>query len=216
MDLNEDALAEFLLLNFVLGDHTFRKGEKVKRLLDIPKFEVYEDATVSDVENALRESIQRITNGKEKIGIFLSGGKDSRLLLALTNSLKINVTAVTISDGTGGVEDIVGSKVAKTLKIPHKLLRVPNAFSPDIISEIVDLTYGLISFSGILPTYLLKNELRDNFDIILSGNLMTEIMDMCERRWYESNEPIKVTRRKFFRGILLKKEYANMVENHRD
>lgn len=213
MDLNEDAIAECLLLKYVLGDHTFRKGEKVKRLLDVPKFEVYEGATVSDVENALKKSIQKITEGKEKVGIFLSGGKDSRLLLALANSLKIDVTAVTISDRIGRIEDAVASKVAKTLKIPHKILRIPNTFSPDIISEIVDITDGLIPFSGLLPLYLLKEELSEKFDIILSGDLMSEIMDMCEYRWYESKDPIKVMKRKHFIGKnLLKKEYADMVE----
>lgn len=214
MDLNEDAITEFLTLQYVLGDHTFRKGEKAKRPHDVPKFEVYDGAKISDVEDALKESIQKATKAKKKIGFLLSGGKDSRLLLALAKSLDLDLTALSITDREDRSELAVANQVAEALNVPHEILKLPDSFSPDVILEIVKLTDGLVSFIGYIPMYLLKDKLS-NFDAVLTGDLVTEIMDMGEYRWYESKDPIKVLKRKHFGAgrILLKEKYLKKVED---
>ncbi len=213
MILNKDAIAEFLTLQYVLGDHTFRKGEQVKRSMDVPKYEVYNDANISDVETALKESIEQSTKGKKEIGFLLSGGKDSRLLLALAKSLDIDMTALSITDRSDRAELAVAGMIAHSLNVPHKILTLPDSYSPDVISDIVKITDGLIPILGYMPVYMLRDQLK-RFDVVLTGDLVTEIMDMCEYRWYESKDPMAVMKRKHFGAgrTLLKEKHVQNVE----
>jgi len=215
MELDREAIAEFLLLNYILGDRSFVKGKKTKIPIKIPKLKLYDNASSEDVENALTNSIQKATKNKEKIGVFLSGGKDARLLLALANSLQLDVTAITVGDIDNRDEEKTALKVTKTLKVPHKIVRLPDVISPNIVSEIGKVVDGSTQFSGAAPTYLIKDELSEDFDLILSGNLMTEIMDTCEFRWYDSKNPLEVMKRKHFQGgELLKKKYQDIAKEN--
>ena len=84
MELNKEAIAEFLSLGYALDDQTFRKGEETKLKVDIPDIEIF-DATISDVENALKESISKSTKGYDKIGVLL----EDTFLFSSRHSLKI-------------------------------------------------------------------------------------------------------------------------------
>ena len=211
MSLDEGAISEFILLNYVIGDHSFIKGRRTKLRIDVPKLEKYKNTTFSDVEDALKNSIEKVTENKDKVSVLLSGGKDARLLLALASSLNLDVTAITVGDKTNRYEEKAASDVTKKMGVAHKIVRIPDIISPDIISEIGEVTDGTSSFSIIAPIYLIREELSD-FDIVLSGNLMTEIMDTCEYRWYDSKNPVEVMKRKHFHGgKLLKKEYLDIA-----
>lgn len=214
MELDKEAIAEFLSLGYVLGDRTFIKGKKKKIEIDIPKLEVF-DADISDVEDALKKSIEAVTKGKDRIGVLLSGGKDARLLIALVNSLGLDVTGVNVGDKRNRDEEKIAAKVAKALGVPFKFVNIPDDISPSIVSEIGSVSDGLISFSGCSPIYLIRDDLAKDFDIVLAGTLMTEVMDTCEYRWYDSKNPLDVMKRKHLKGSkLLVPEYAKKVEEN--
>ena len=215
MELDKEAISEFLLLNYILGDRSFVKGKKTKIPVKTPELKLYENATVDDVENALKNSIEKITKNKGKIGVFLSGGKDARLVLGLAKSLGLDVTGITVGDIDDRDEEKTAKKVARSLNVPHSLVKLPNDISPNIVSEIGEVIDGSTQFSGVVPIYLIRNEIPDDFDILLSGNLMTEIMDTCEFRWYDSEKPVEIMQRKHFQGgELLKDEYANVAKEN--
>lgn len=215
MELDKESISEFLLLGYVLGDKTFRKGENAKTIIDIPKWDKRENATIADVENALKKSIEKKTKNKKRVGVLLSGGKDARLLVSLAKSLNMDVTAVTVGDTENRAEEKAAAGVAKALNVDHKLVRIPEKVSSDIVTELERHTDGLVPFSGLAPVYLIKDQLCKDFDVVLSGNLMTEIMDACELRWYDSKNPVKVMERKHFQGeLLLKDEYLNIAKNN--
>jgi asparagine synthetase B (glutamine-hydrolysing) len=215
MQLDKESISEFLLLGFVLGDKSFIKGEKAKIKVIIPKFVKKEKTSVKDVENALKNSIEKKTKNKKRVGVLLSGGKDARLLLSLAKSLNLDVSAVTVGDIDNRPEEKAAIGVTKALKVDHKLVRIPENVSPDIVSEIGRYTDGLVPFSGITPVYLIRDQLCNDFDVVLSGNLMTEIMDTCELRWYDSKNPVEVMERKHFQGgFLLKDDYLNIAKNN--
>jgi len=109
MKINYDAVAEFLLLGFVLGDNTFREGEKTERIVDVPEFETNRNSSVSDVEESLNVSIENAVGGKENIAIQLSGGTDTRLIVTLAHSLGIDFTAVTYGE-KGSVDIEIAKK----------------------------------------------------------------------------------------------------------
>lgn len=213
MQLDKESISEFLLLGYVLGDKSFIKGEKAKTKVAIPKFAKKENTTINDVENALKNSIEKKTKNKKRVGVLLSGGKDARLLLSLAKSLDLNVSAVTVGDSDNRAEEKAAAGVTKALKVDHKLVKIPENVSPDIVSEIGRHTDGLVPFSGITPVYLIRDKLCKDFDVILSGNLMTEIMDTCELRWYDSKNPVEVMERKHFQGgFLLKDDYLSIAK----
>jgi hypothetical protein len=54
MKINYDAVAEFLTLGFVLGDDTFREGEKAERIVDVSEFETNRNSSIADVEESLK------------------------------------------------------------------------------------------------------------------------------------------------------------------
>ena len=123
MNVNDNAVAEFLTLGFVLGDNTFREGEKAERIVDVPEFETNRNSSVADVEESLKVSIENAVRGKENVAIHLSGGKDTRLIVTLAHSLGLDFTAVT--SGEKGCVDIeIAKKVAKKVQVPHRISEI--------------------------------------------------------------------------------------------
>ncbi len=120
MEINDNAVAEFLTLGFVLGDDTFREGEKAERIVDVPEFETNRNSSVSDVEESLKVSIENAVRGKENVAIQLSGGKDTRLIVTLAHSLGIDFTAVTYGE-KGSVDIEIAKKVAKKMRVQHRI-----------------------------------------------------------------------------------------------
>lgn len=114
MKVNDNAVAEFLTLGFVLGDDTFREGEKAERKVDVPEFETNRNSSISYVEESLKMSIENAVRGKENIAIHLSGGKDTRLIVTLAHSLGIDFTAVTYGE-KGSVDIEIAKKVANEM-----------------------------------------------------------------------------------------------------
>jgi len=215
MELDKESISEFLLLGYVLGDKSFRKDVNAKTQISIPKWEKQEKTSISDVENALRNSIEKKTKNKKRVGVLLSGGKDARLLVSLAKSLNLDVAAVTVGDAENRAEEKAAAGVAKALNVDHRLVRLPENISSDIVSELESCTDGLVPFSGLAPSYLIKDQLCKDFDVVLNGNLMTEIMDTCELRWYDSKNPIEVMERKHFQcEFLLKDEYLKAAKKN--
>ena len=210
MEINYDAVAELLTLGFVWGDNTI-EGKKVNRTLVVPEFETYKGATVLDVEEALKNSIERVVKGKDQIGVHLSGGKDTRLIAALARSLGIEITGITFSD-PGDVDEIIARKVAKCLGIPHKICTVTtDNYSPEVMSEIVQDTDGLISFQSLLFEHIFNKKLANDFDVVLSWRLMSEIMDTWDFKKYPKN-PLEAMKKRLGYLPIIKEEYVDTIE----
>ena len=186
MEINDNAVAEFLTLGFVLGDDTFSEGEKAERIVDVPEFETNRRSSVSDVEESLKVSIENAVRGKENVAIHLSGGKDTRLIVTLAHSLGIDFTAVTYGE-KGCVDIEIAKKVAKKMRVPHRIYEItPNDFSVDNIYEVVKGTDGLVSFTSFAGGYQSDKKTFSGFDVVLAGSLMSEIMDTWDLKiWME-------------------------------
>lgn len=186
MKINYDAVAEFLTLGFVLGDDTFREGEKAERIVDVPEFETNRNSSIADVEESLKVSIENAVRGKENVAIQLSWGKDTRLIVTLAHSLGIDFTAVTHGE-KGSVDIEIAKKVANEMQVQHKVYEItPNDFSVDNIYEVVKGTDGLVSFTSFAGGYQSDKKTFSGFDVVLAGSLMSEIMDTWDLKiWME-------------------------------
>jgi len=186
MIVNDNAVAEFLTLGFVLGDDTFREGEKAERKVDVPEFETNRNSSVSDVEESLKVSIENAVRGKENVAIHLSGGKDTRLIVTLAHALGLDFTAVTYGE-KGSVDIEIAKKVANEMQVQHKIYEItPNDFSVGYIYEVVKGTDGLVPFTSLVGGYQSDEETFPGFDVVLAGVLMSEIMDTWDLKiWME-------------------------------
>lgn len=210
-NINHNSISEFLTLGFTLEDNTFRNGEKINRLTKMPEFETNRKSSINDVEISLKNSIKKAVKGKEKIAVHLSGGKDTRLVAALTNSLGINFTAVTFGENTS-VDIVISKKIAKKLDVEHKIYsqKLEDIFNLKNINEFVKSTDGLLPFT-YLSTYIIDNEISKEFDVILSGNMMSEIMDTWDFKKHPK-DPLKEMKKRwrYFPTIVTDK-YKNNI-----
>ena len=175
MKINYDAVAEFLLLGFVLGDDTFSEGEKAERIVDVPEFETNRNSSVSDVEESLKVSIENAVRGKENIAIHLSGGKDRRLIVKLVHALGLDFTAVTYGE-KGSVDIEIAKKVAKKIRVPHRISEIMDTW--DFKKYPKDPLEAMKKRWGYLP--IVKEEYQRYIDDMLSdlydGKSLEEIL----------------------------------------
>ncbi len=210
MKINYDAVAEFLTLGFVLGDDTFREGEKAERIIDVPEFETNRNSSVSDVEESLKLSIENAVRGKENVAIQLSGGKDTRLIVTLAHSLGIDFTAVTYGE-KGSVDIKIAKKVAKKIRVQHRISEItPQNFSVDDIYETVKATEGLVPFNSFLGRYQSTKKLFPEFDVVLAGSLMSEIMDTWDFKKYPKDS-LEAMKKRWGYLPIVKAEYQSYI-----
>jgi hypothetical protein len=209
--INYDAIAEFLTLGFVLGDHTFRMGEKAERIMEIPPFETNRKSTVNNVEESLKNSIEDAVKGKKNIAVHLSGGRDTRLITGLMKSLKIDFTAVTFGE-KNCTDIIIAKKIAKKLNLRHKIFEITSKdFSINNINDTVKGVDGLIPFSSMHIGYQFNKKLFPENDIILAGSMMSEIMDTWDFTRIQ-NDPLNAMKKRWNYLDIVNDEYRHKVD----
>ncbi len=172
--LDRRALAAFLALEYPLGESTF-----VEQIALVPpatclswkgglmRLETYwrpwalspsplqaRDRWLEGLLHYLREAVarQRLREGED--GVLLSGGLDSRLLLALMVAEGRRPRTYTF--GLRGSDDARwAAEVARTLHLPHHLAVLHPSRWPQIVEEAVRLTEGM---TGAVHFHLLWGE----------------------------------------------------------
>ena len=115
-----------------------------------------------------KNAIHKRIKGKEKIAIPLSGGLDSRLLVAFTQMKNSNIFAFT-HDEKGGDEHRIAKIVAKHFKLSQYELFQFNGYSIlNNLEEAVRLKGGMVQHSAILLD-MAKN-MSNQYDVFLNGS----------------------------------------------
>lgn len=212
MGINFEAAAEFLTLGFVIGDETLETGKKVTRTLDVPEFKTSKSPTIKDIEESLKNSIEKAVKGKKNIAIQLSGGKDTRLNAALAYSMDIDFTAVTYGE-KGSVDIKIAKKVANELGVKHKVYDVtPSIFTKEAIYDFVKKIDGLLSFDASIASYILDKKIAEEFDVILSGQMMSEMMDTMDIAKYPKDN-IELMKTRWGYTPIVKPKYLQKLNN---
>ena len=212
MKVNDNAVAEFLSLGFVLGDDTFREGEKAERIVDVLEFETNRKSSVSDVEESLKVSLEYAVRDKKNVAIHLSGGKDTRLIVTLAHALGLDFTAVTYGE-KGSVDIEIAKKVAKKMQVRHKIYEItPNDFSVNNIYEVAKGTDGLVPFTSLVGGYQSDKKTFPGFDVVLAGALMSEIMDTWDFKKYPQ-DPLEAMKKRWGYLPILKAEYMSYIDD---
>jgi asparagine synthase (glutamine-hydrolysing) len=135
-------------------------------------------AFTAEFENTFSRVIPRYFNSDSPIGISLTGGLDTRLILACqprTSQCAVSYTFAGIDGETLDVQ--LAARVASARKIPHHILRVSNDFFDNFASladRTVYITDGYYGVCGAHEIYL--NRLAKSLaPVRLTGNFGSEV-----------------------------------------
>ncbi|MCK4320992.1 hypothetical protein KAX08_00515 [candidate division WOR-3 bacterium] len=161
-ELNLESVFEFFLFQKILNNRTYYKGSKRLSKATILYFRDDELVTeqywnmeynignypkkyyVEALHDTLIKATERRTRGNHRMGILLSGGLDSRIILAADEKNKIK-TAFTLGDFENR-EVRIAKKVANTTGCRHIFLKRDLDHYFRMVDEAVDIGDGMYTF----------------------------------------------------------------------
>lgn len=164
LEVNQEAFFEFLHFQRLFGETTFDKSTKTLPPGSIVTFskiqlsaeydrywtpnrtEKYSDTkdSAEALAFALRTSVHRKTEGTENIGLLLSGGLDSRVILGALQG-KAGVTAFTVGSNRNN-EVRVAESLAKTAGVPFEFVQRPEDQYANALLGSSAVSGGMFSF----------------------------------------------------------------------
>lgn len=190
VEVDTEALSDFLTFQFVLGDSTLFSG--IKRLLpghtltadrngvridrywglrfDIDQNLVTERAD-RRIEELLDESVDIHLRSDVPVAAYASGGLDSSLVAALatTRLEKLETYHGHFTEGPEFSEQQYGREVAEHIGVQFNDYRITEA---DVLRTIEDAVYAMDypeAGPGLLPQYVLAEHVADKFRVVLGG-----------------------------------------------
>lgn len=145
-----------------------------------------EDQVVDQLDHVLRSAVQRHMVSDVPLGAFLSGGKDSSLVVALMQS----VTAKPVNTYTIGFDDpryneaSIAQNTAKILGTHHHELILGASDMLKLIHSIPEWFDEPFADSSLLPTYLVSRFARHDVTVALSGDGGDELFGGYNRYVY--------------------------------
>lgn len=162
-DLDQIALLQFLRLQAVLGERTYFQGMKylrqasclefnwasnelkVKSYWDFSHVEEnpvdFEEA-VDTAGRLLLQGVERMTDGTLRLGVYLSGGLDSRTLASMARTLGYPITTITYGE-PGCRDEILARRIARRIGSDHHYFPFLDGQWVEQYSELhMDLTEG--------------------------------------------------------------------------
>jgi len=190
--INEEAIPEFLAFSFLLGDKTFFQGVKYlppanilmydasasllkqKRYWDFSKKAASRGFTVQSYESYLKvfkklaaKAVERRVQDKEKVGVFLSGGLDSRIVAGFASQ-----TGKEIVTFTFGARDCIQKRIAEAISqrlgVKNVFYEIPSDFIARYSEEIVFRGDGLVRIRDCHFISMLE-KVRSEVDTVLMG-----------------------------------------------
>jgi len=180
---------KYRTLEFEFKEYPFfcKSCKKEKALIEIPsqKIKVCKSCYNNFFENRVKKTIEKykMINSQDKVGVFLSGGKDSSALLAVLKKLypELNLQAVFLNLGikyhSEKIESVV-KKLCDTLEVPLYVHNLPEkeGFS---IDDFV-FTYfrnKVCSACGAIKRYLFSKIAKDlGLTVIATGHHLDDVV----------------------------------------
>ena len=190
--INIEGIGDLLAFEFLLGERTL-----VREICSVPSasYIEWENGEIktkkywnfnfkykkSDLEFPRRllklyeksvDNVLKTKGSSERVGIFLSGGLDSRLLFGVL--LKKNIEFLTITYDTnppGGINPDLSKKISEQFGIENIIVDFPSdiAESPEIIKEAVWITDGLTPWHFFYNMNFDLNCLHRHVDVIINN-----------------------------------------------
>jgi asparagine synthase (glutamine-hydrolysing) len=220
--INIEGIGDLLAFEFLLGERTL-----VSEICSIPaaSYIEWENGKIkkkkywnfnfkykkSDLEYPRRllelyeKSVDNVLKTKgsgERVGIFLSGGLDSRLLFGVL--VRKNIEFLTITYDTnppGGVNPAIGERISEQFCIKNIIVDFPHdaADSPDIIKESVWITDGLTPWHFFYNMNFDLNRLHRYVDVVINNPRQGEFFgeDLSMNELTSALTPMEILRNNF-------------------
>jgi asparagine synthase (glutamine-hydrolysing) len=191
--LNLESVVELLTFSFLLGNKSLLKGINLlppshmlicdceREEFELRKywdFKFQEETAPKCLEDYIKEfdfkfekAIRRRILDKDRIGIFLSGGVDSRLLACYTKKIadRMGKTVLSFTFGTKNcVQKKIAKEVADKLGIENIFLELSSNWIENMANEIIYKGDGHLRIRDAHFVSCLR-EIREEVDIILAG-----------------------------------------------
>jgi len=185
------AVAEYIRFQHLLGDRTFfenvrllpngsvlsidvRQGRlALRRYWDFDRIPtlpagVTFDEAVEEAGRLLRQSVERRLKAPGRVGVYLSGGMDSRVILGLIGRQRMPVPTVTF--GQRGSRDVVyAGRIARAMGSDHHWFELETgAWVPQVAERHLELTEGYQSWIHAHGLSVLERA-RQLMDVNLTG-----------------------------------------------
>jgi len=208
--MNENSITESLVIGRPLTNFSFSNNI---HLGEIPKIKPNGNGTINSVIKALKKDLEE--NAKGKVGLLLSGGKDSRMLAAIMKDIGLDVICYTYHAYPNSAEVRIAKKVAKVLDFKHKFIKlnVDKIYNQNLIDKIIKITDGSPRFQSLLVNMNMKKVFES--DIIVTGDLITEFLDSGEYRSWKDGSNINkaLLSKEALRNIVNEKYYNKAIDD---
>lgn len=123
--------------------------------------------------------LPRYFNSDDRVAVSLTGGLDTRMIMAGVNNLHSDFSCYTFGGMFRDSFDVrISRKVADTCNRVHQVLRLDNDFLldfPNLAEKTVYITEGTIDLTGVPDLYLNKLA-RDIAPVRITGNYGSEVL----------------------------------------
>ena len=134
-----------------------------------------DDDSLAELERRLFRSVAARASGKERVGVFLSGGLDSSAITWMASRLgPVNTFTVGVQGGDDDETPYAG-RVATLLRTHHEVLRVGPEDMIGAVDTVVAGSDAPVTDPAAIPQYLLGRAARQRVDVVLSGDGGDEI-----------------------------------------
>lgn len=131
------------------------------------------------LRNCLSQDLPRYFNGRERVGVSLTGGLDTRLILAWRKSNLAPLASYTYGGMLRDCQDvIVARRVADSCKLPHQTITLGNDFLarfPEYAERTVYLTDGCGGVSSAADLYF-SEKVREIAPVRIVGTYSSELL----------------------------------------
>jgi asparagine synthase (glutamine-hydrolysing) len=133
-----------------------------------------------------RKAVRRQLMSDVPLGLLLSGGIDSGLLLALMNEYGTDWPTFTVGYGKSYADDELADaeETARILKSRHASVRITRALFEQELSNIVGFLEEPIATSSIVPMYFVCKRAREDVKVCLVGQGPDELFGGYRRHLY--------------------------------
>ncbi len=134
-----------------------------------------DEETLAEIERRLFRSVAARASGKERVGVFLSGGLDSSAISWVASRLgPVHTFTVGVQDGEDDETPYAG-RVATILRSKHEVLRVTPEAMLAAVDPVVHTADAPVTDPAAIPQYLLARAARESVDVVLCGDGGDEI-----------------------------------------
>jgi hypothetical protein len=218
MELNNEAAADMLTCGHMLSEYTLNNEEKSRYPITMAELKIEKNISPKYVQKRYINAVDKASKGKKNIGIFFSGGYDSRLILVVLLSLGYDVTAITFGTKENREYEI-SNRVAKSVNVPQVFLEInADVYSEENAEGLAKVYDGKLDALNGIRYYHYRKELKE-FDVIFCGESANEVMRTQDLRWYNmvagkisGDVASHFTKKRIYLSSIVKEPYLSNVE----